>query len=107
MHNLSLMTFPRVVPVAHKFVWPQRALKVYPSRSESSSQLTDFFLNHQNPPRTVPVHNVIHIPKTIFLSKTYFDICERHIHSVGACEHLRSNLHLTNPCAEPKGSQPN
>ena len=45
MHNLSMMTFPsapppsRVAPVARKFVWPQRAPKVDPSRSESSSQL--------------------------------------------------------------------
>ena len=29
-------------PVAHKFVWPQRAPKVDPSRSESNSQLTHF-----------------------------------------------------------------
>ena len=41
MHNPSMMTFP--APIVHKFVWPQQAPKVDPSRSESGSQLTDFF----------------------------------------------------------------
>ena len=49
IHNLSMMTFSsapppsRAAPVACKFVWPLRAPKVDPSRSESSSQLKDFF----------------------------------------------------------------
>ena len=33
----------RAAPVARKFVWPLRVPKVHPSRSVSSSQLTDFF----------------------------------------------------------------
>ena len=48
MHNLSMLAYPfapptRVAPEAHKFIWPQQAPKVDPSRSESSSQLVDFF----------------------------------------------------------------
>ena len=85
MHDLSMMTFsfpppPRAAPVAHKFVWPQRAPKINPSRSEPSSQLTNFLQNHRNPPRALPVHDVIHIPKSHFsFWDFYFDIYERHI----------------------------
>ena len=70
MHNLTMLAFPhtptRVAPVAHKFVWPHRDPKVDPFRSESSSQLTDFLQNPPNPQRTLPVHDIIHIPKSQF-----------------------------------------
>ena len=66
----------RAAPIACKFVWPLRAPKVDPSLSVSSSQPTDFFRIPQNPPRTLPVHDVIHIP---WSWDFYFDICERHI----------------------------
>ena len=69
----------RVAPVVHRFVWPQRAPKVDPSRSESSSQLTYFF-------------KIPKILRTRFRCMTsftptgqplsgifYFDICERQI----------------------------
>ena len=41
--SICLCPPSRAAPVAHKFVWPQRAPKVDTSRSESSSQLPDFF----------------------------------------------------------------
>ena len=41
---------------------------------------TDFLQNPQNPPRALPVHDVIYIPKSQFsIWDFYFDICERHI----------------------------
>ena len=43
-------------------------------------QLTDFLQNPQNPPRTLPVHDVIHISKSQFsILDFYFYICEWHI----------------------------
>ena len=81
MHNLSFERndFPppsRAAPVAHKFVWPQQAPKIDPSCSKSNSQLTDFFQPPPNSPRTLPVHDVIHIP---WSWDFYFDTYERHI----------------------------
>ena len=37
-----------------------------PSSSEAKSQLTDFLQNPQNPPRALPVQDVIHILKSQF-----------------------------------------
>ena len=76
MQSFSSVPYP---PVARKFVWSLRAPKVDPSRSESSSQLTDFLQNPQIPPRALLVHDVIHIHWSTFLWDFYFDICERHI----------------------------
>ena len=51
-----------------------------PSSPNARTQLTDFFQNPQNPPRALPVHDVIHIPKSQFsIWDLYFDIRERHI----------------------------
>ena len=46
-----------------------------------------------------------HPPGSNSIWDFYCDISEWHVCS--AREHLRSCLHLTNPCTEPKGSQPN
>ena len=76
MHNLSMINFPSASTPsrARKFVWPLRAPKVEPSRSVSSSQLTDIFQTPPpNPPRALPVYDVIHIP---WSWDFYFDICE-------------------------------
>ena len=44
------------------------------------TQLTDFSQIPQNPPRMLPVHDVIHILLVTFsIWDFYFDICERHI----------------------------
>ena len=90
----------RVAPVAHKFVWPQRAPKVEPSRSESSSQLTDFFQIPQNPPRTLPVHYVIHIPKS-YQGFLFWHLWMTHPPLARAWTPALM-LHLTNPCAKRK-----
>ena len=75
------------------------------SRSDAGTHC--FFSNPPNPQPTLPVHDVIHTPWSHFLFGFYFDICEWRIFPPRAREHLRSCLHLTNPCTEPKGSQPN
>ena len=59
---------------------PLRASESHPSSSDRKTQLTDFLQNPPNHPRALPVHNVIHIPKSQFsILDFYFDICERHI----------------------------
>ena len=102
-HNLFMTTFPSapppcVAPVAHKFVCSQWALKVTClPRMLKFNQLT--FLKSQ---LMLPVHDVTHIPGHIL----YPGFLLWHLCSMHAREHLRSCLHLTNPCTEPKGSQP-
>ena len=94
----------RVAPATR----PLWASESHPSSSDRKTQLTDFLQNFQNPPRALPVHDVIHIPKSKFsIWDFYFDICERHILPARALTPALSSLYLTNPCAEPKGSQPN
>ena len=79
MNYLSMLAFPsapptRVALVAHKFVWPQRAPKVDPSHSESSSQLPDFFKSPQILRARFRCMTSFRFPRDF-----YFDICERHI----------------------------
>ena len=59
-------------------------------------------LTPPNPPRTLPVHDVIHIPSVTFtIWDFYFDISEWHI--LPACAWTPElMLHLTNPCAKRK-----
>ena len=64
------------------------------------------FSNLPNSQRTLPVHDVIHIPWSHFLWDFYFDISEWHILPASAWTPALM-LHFTNPCAEPKGCQPN
>ena len=72
--------------------------------SRGRTQLTDFF---QNPPRVLPVHNIIDIPWSNFLSGIFILTSLNDTSSPRVRENLRSCLHQTNPCTEPKGSQPN
>ena len=78
----------RAAPVAYKFVWPQRAPKVNPSRSESSSQLNWLF---SNPSKSSAHFRCV----TSFALRSsvshlgYCDISEWHVRSARACEHLR------------------
>ena len=95
-YNLSILAFSSAPP---QHVWhpPQRSPRVsesQPSRSVFSSQLTDFFKIFPNPPRASGAW--------------------RHSDSLASVSPLCTRawtpvlmLHLTNPCAEPKGSQPN
>ena len=66
----------RVAPTTR----PLRASESHPSSSDRKTQLTDFLQNPLNPPRALPVHDVIQIPKSQFsIRDFYFYICERHI----------------------------
>ena len=106
------MTFPSAPPSrAAPATKPWRALKVnrllrtlklHSLCLEAGTQLTDFFSNPQNPPHMLPVHDVIHIPRSHFLFGVSIltslnDTSAPHTH-----EHLQSCLHLTNPCAKWK-----
>ena len=73
-----------------------------PFSSEAGTQLTDFFSNSQNPPRTLPVHDVIYIPRSYFLSGVSIVTSMNDTSAPHAREHLRSCLHLTNPCIKRK-----
>ena len=53
-----------------------------------------------NPPRMLPVLDVIHIP--YFLSGIFILTSVNDTSSPHARQHLRSILHLTNPCAKRK-----
>ena len=66
-----------------------------------SQELNWLFQISQNPLRALPVHDVIHIPKGFLFWHLWMT------HPPRVRQHLCSSLHLTNPCAEPKGSQPN
>ena len=77
------------------------------SRSEAGTQLNDFFSNPQIlSPHFRCVTSLtspgLKIPSAIFILTSLNDTS-----SPRAREHLRSCLHLTIPCTEPKGSHPN
>ena len=96
----------RAAPMARKFVSPQRAPKVEPPRSASSFNSLTFFKFPPNPPRASGAWRHPHFV-TRFIISGYCDISEWHVRSVCArALPPASKLHLTNPCAEPKGSQP-
>ena len=84
-----------------------RAPKLDPSRPVFSSQLNWLFQNPQNPPRTSGAWRHSHSLAPFPISGFYCDISEWYGRSAHARRHLRSCLHLANPCTEPKGSQPN
>ena len=73
-----------------------------PSSSDAKTSLTNFFSNPQNPSRTLPVHDVIHIPWLHFLSWVSIVTSLNDTSSPCVREHVRSCLHLTNPCAKRK-----
>ena len=77
-----MLAFPSAPPTTRvaPATRPMRASESHPSSSNGKTQLTDFLKNPQNPLRALPVHDVIHIPKSQFsIWDFYFDICERHI----------------------------
>ena len=96
----------RAVPVAHKFVWPRPVLNLNSlvRRQELNSLL---FLKSQKSSAHASgawlhSHPLILFPTWGFILTSVNDAS-----SPRAREHLRSCLHLTNPCTEPKGSHPN
>ena len=93
----------RAAPVAHQFVWlrPGLNLNSLVRRQELNSLL--FLESHP----TLPVRDVTYIPGSQFLSGIFILISVNDTSSPRARKQLRSCLHLTNPCTEPKGSHPN
>ena len=73
-----------------------------PSSSEAETQLTDFFQIPKTPPRTLPVHDVIHILRSHLLSGVSIVTSLNDTSAPRAPEHLRSGLRQTNPCAKWK-----
>ena len=74
---------------------------------DGKTQLTDFSQIPPNPPCTLPVLDVIRTPSLVsHLGFLLWHLWMTRLLRV-RCEHLPSCLHLTNPCTEPKGSQPN
>ena len=78
----------------------------------SKSWKSTFFLRGKNSTNCFfsnlsPVLDVTHIPRSYILSGISIVTSLNDTSALWACEHLRSCLHLTNPCTEPKGSQPN
>ena len=96
----------RAVPVAHKVVWPRPGLNLnLPVRRQELNSL--IFLKSQKSSAHASgawrlSHPVVSFPIWGFILTSVNDAS-----SPCAREHLRSCLHLTNPCTEPKGSQPN
>ena len=87
-----MLTFPSL-PHPRHVRQPQRALKVnLLLRRQKLNSLT--FL--KSPKSTLPVHDVIHTSWSHFLSGVLF------WHLWMTREHLRSCLHLTNPCTKRK-----
>ena len=68
-----------------------------PSSSDVQTRLPDFFSNPKNLLRTLPVHDVIHIPWSYFLSGVSIVTSLNDTSAPRAREHLCSCLHLTNP----------
>ena len=55
-------------PPQRPLAWLRQASESQPSSPEAGLNPTDFFQNPQNPPRGLPVHDVIHILWSNFLS---------------------------------------
>ena len=88
----------RAAPAAR----PRRAPKVNLLLRTLELDSLTFFQIPQNPPRTLPMHDVIHIPQSHFLSGVSIVTSLNDTSAPHAHEHLRSCLHLTNPCAKRK-----
>ena len=105
-HNLSMLTFPSApttcVPATRPLAWLLRAPKA--NRPPRTPELNWLFSNLS--PRFRCVTSLTSLVVSS-IRDFYSDISEWHVHSARSCEHLRSCLHLTNPCTEQKGSQPN
>ena len=100
--GFSICSPSRAAPVARKFVWPLRPPKVDPSHSVSSSQPLTFSNLPKSPAHASGAWRHSHPLSGIFNLTSVNDTSSQRTR-----QHLRSSLHLTNPCAEPKGSQPN
>ena len=103
IHNLSMLTFLSPFPNTRGTRRKASASsESQPSSLDAKTPLTDFFANPSNPPRTLLVHDVIHIPRSYFLSGVSTVTSLNDTSAPRTCEHLRSCLHLTNPCGKRK-----
>ena len=83
-----------------------QASESQPSSPEAELNSTNWLFS--NPPKSSTHdssawrHSHPQVLSGIFILTSVNDASSSH-----TCQHLCSSLHLTNPCAEPKGSQPN
>ena len=105
IHILSILVFlsaphpTRVAPVTRPLAWLRRA-----SESQPSSPEADLNWLFSNLPKSSAHASGVwhHSHPLLSMWDFYFDICEWHILTAPAHQHLRSTLHLTNPCAKRK-----
>ena len=111
-HNLFYVGFfiwplSRATPMVRKFVSPQRAPKIEPPRSESSFNSLNFsskspkFSAHFRCVTSPALCHQFHHLRLLWHLWVACPLCAR------IALPPAPRLHLTNPCAEPKGSQPN
>ena len=97
-YHLSILTFPS----APSNTCGARSAQIRLASPKSQSQLTDFSQISQNLRCTLPVHDVIHILWSHFLSGIFIFASVNDTSSPRARQHLRASLHLTNPYAKRK-----
>ena len=97
--DFSICPKPRVTPDAK----PRWASESQPSSSEAGTQLSDF---SQISAHASGAWRHSH-PWSYPLSGIFIATSLNDTSAPRAGEHLRSCLHLINPCTEPRGSQPN
>ena len=101
IHNLSMLTFPSS-PRHHARHPPQGLGELRKSTFFFGGKNSTHWLFSPppNPPRTLPMHDVIHISR-FSIWDFYFDISEWHILPARVWTPALM-LHLTNPCAKRK-----
>ena len=105
--GLSTCPPSRAAPVANKFVWPLRAPKVDPYRLVSSFQLNK--LTFSKSPKSSRISGAGRHPQFVAPFSIWAIVTS--LNDTSAPRALAwtpvLTLHLSNPCSEPKGSQPN
>ena len=110
MHNLSFLAFPsaqptRVAPATRPLAWLRRASESQPSSPEAELN-SNFLQNSQNPPLASGAWRHLHSLATFPIWAIVTSLSDTS--APRACTWtLALMLHLSNPCTEPKGSQPN
>ena len=97
---------PHLQHVWHPPQWSPRASENQSSHSVSSSQLTDFFKISQNPPRSSVAWLHSHCVTSFPISAIVTSLSDTSVPRARTWTPALM-LHLSNPCSEPKGSQPN
>ena len=106
--GFSICTPPsHATPYTRPLAWLRRASENQPSSPETELNSTNWlFQNSPNPLRASGAWRHSHSLAPFPISGFYCDISEWHVRSARA-RTLGLMLHLSNPCTEPKGSQPN